>query len=289
MPLVSVIVPNYNHEKFLAQRLNSILNQTFQDFEITILDDCSTDGSINLIETYRHHPKVSQIIMNETNGGTPFRQWSKGIPLARGKYTWIAESDDYAEPALLEKLVEMAEQNENVGIAFCNSRWVDDTGAEGKSLSLYSESFCKKGNDEIKTLLKFNTIQNASATLIRTDLAKQNIAGIERYRSCGDWYLYIQILKKSNVCYTSEILNSFRWYHSNTSNQAQKNDWWITEGLSILRELNTAEIKMERPYLSHVLVYWMVRIKKSCKLSTGAKIKCCTHLLRFYFKFLFSK
>ena len=289
MPVVSVIVPNYNHKRFLPQRLDSILRQTYQDFEIFILDDGSTDGSIDLIETFRRNPKVSQIIINNTNSGTPFKQWNKGIPLAKGKYIWIAESDDYAEPTLLEKLVAMAEQNENVGISFCNSRWVDDKGVEGKSLSLYSDSFYKKGTDEIKMLLKFNTIQNASATLIRTDLAKQYMPGIESYKSCGDWYLYIQVLKESNICYTSEILNNFRWYHSNTSNQAQKSDWWITEGLSILNATEVGEVRIERSYLSHLLVYWKEKIMQSRNLSTVAKIKCFARLLRFYFKSLFSK
>ena len=79
---VSVIVPNYNHAIFLYRRLDSILRQTYSDFEIIILDDCSTDGSRNIIEQYRSNPKVSNIIYNETNSGTGFMQWVKGLRTA---------------------------------------------------------------------------------------------------------------------------------------------------------------------------------------------------------------
>ncbi|ENV48656.1 hypothetical protein P255_00165 [Acinetobacter brisouii CIP 110357] len=73
---VSVIIPNYNHHKFLHARLDSILKQTYQNFEIIILDDCSTDESRDIIELYRNHPKVSHIIYNTKNSGSSFIQWN---------------------------------------------------------------------------------------------------------------------------------------------------------------------------------------------------------------------
>ena len=69
MPTVSVIVPNYCHAPYLEQRIESILQQTFQDFELILLDDCSTDGSREILERYRNHPKVSGIFYNERNSG----------------------------------------------------------------------------------------------------------------------------------------------------------------------------------------------------------------------------
>src|ERR1700742_1367615 len=105
MAKVSVIVPNYNHSRYLNQRIDSVLSQTYQDFELIILDDCSTDDSRKIIKQYQEHPKVSHIVFNETNSGTTFKQWKKGIELAKGKYIWIAESDDWCEPNLLETLV----------------------------------------------------------------------------------------------------------------------------------------------------------------------------------------
>src|SRR5579872_4420041 len=127
-PKVSVIIPNYNHAKFLVQRIESVLNQTFTDFEIILMDDKSTDNSLEIIERYRHYPKLSKIILNETNSGSTFKQWNKGIREAKGEYIWIAESDDYADEKFLENLVSIIESNGNVGMAYCQSFDVDDKG-----------------------------------------------------------------------------------------------------------------------------------------------------------------
>lgn len=92
--LVSIIIPNYNHAAFLQQRLNSVFQQTYQNFEVILLDDASTDASVAILNEYKDHPKVSHLVINERNSGSPFKQWQKGIALAKGEYVWIAESDD---------------------------------------------------------------------------------------------------------------------------------------------------------------------------------------------------
>ena len=73
-PLVSVIVPNYNYARFLPKRLETILNQTYTNFEVIILDDCSSDNSKEIIEYYRKNPHTSQIVYNTHNSGSPFKQ-----------------------------------------------------------------------------------------------------------------------------------------------------------------------------------------------------------------------
>ena len=123
MPQVSVIVPNYNHAPYLRQRLDSIFNQTFQDFEVIILDDCSTDNSKEVIEEYRNRSQVSHVVYNETNSGSPFKQWAKGFDLAQGEYIWIAESDDWAELNFLEKMFRILEKDDSLALAFCESFW----------------------------------------------------------------------------------------------------------------------------------------------------------------------
>src|SRR5215472_4105163 len=104
MPKVSVIIPNYNHARYLQQRIDTVLGQTFQDFEVILLDDCSTDESRSIISEYAKDPRV-RTEFNEVNSGSTFKQWNKGVRLARGEYVWIAESDDYADKRFLEKLV----------------------------------------------------------------------------------------------------------------------------------------------------------------------------------------
>src|SRR6201984_3673791 len=117
MPTVSVIVPNYNHARFLRKRIESVLGQTFQDFELILLDDCSIDDSRAILSQYAGDPRV-RIDFNNVNSGSPFKQWNKGVRLARGKYVWIAESDDYADERLLERLVALLEANQEAAFAY---------------------------------------------------------------------------------------------------------------------------------------------------------------------------
>lgn len=74
MPKVSVIVPNYNYRRFLTKRIDSILAQTYQDIEIILLDDCSTDGSQELLKQYSKYPTVVKYLVNDKNSGSPFAQ-----------------------------------------------------------------------------------------------------------------------------------------------------------------------------------------------------------------------
>ncbi|MEG2479884.1 MAG: glycosyltransferase family 2 protein, partial [Mucinivorans sp.] len=92
-PKVSIIVPSYNHAPYLKERLDSILGQTFRDFELIILDDSSTDNSQQIIEQYSSEPRVSHVVYNKINSGNTFVQWQKGVDLAQGEWIWIAESD----------------------------------------------------------------------------------------------------------------------------------------------------------------------------------------------------
>ena len=103
--MVSVIIPNFNHSLYLEQRIHSVLNQTYQNFEIIFLDDFSNDNSREIIESYRNNVKVTHISYNDKNSDSPFCQWHKGISLSKGDYIWIAESDDVSDLFFLEKII----------------------------------------------------------------------------------------------------------------------------------------------------------------------------------------
>lgn len=96
-PLISVIIPNFNHAPYLKQRIDSVLNQTYDNLEIFLLDDCSKDNSRKILLSYKNNPKVKEIIFNDKNSGSTFKQWEKGFELSHGEYIWIAESDDYCD------------------------------------------------------------------------------------------------------------------------------------------------------------------------------------------------
>lgn len=127
-PFVSVVIPNYNHAKYLKERMDSILNQTYQNFEIIILDDCSSDNSKEVIAKYKDNPHVSHIVFNENNSGKVFSQWQKGFGLAKGELIWISESDDKCLPTLLEELVKEFEYDSTLALAFTRTMYFNDKG-----------------------------------------------------------------------------------------------------------------------------------------------------------------
>jgi glycosyltransferase involved in cell wall biosynthesis len=232
---VSVIIPNYNHAAYLKQRIESVINQSYQNIEIIILDDCSTDDSKDIIEQYRGHEKVKQIIYNEINSGSTFKQWKKGIELAKGEYIWIAESDDIAKPNLLAELIEIIHTNPDIVIAYAQSAsdldaFTTDNGIEIHPLKLYN------GKDFIKKLMLTNpAIVNASAVLFKKDVADNYILKeIIKYKYTGDWLFWTYILTKGKIVQCFKILNYFRRHPDSVAAKANKSGTFIFEGLKII-------------------------------------------------------
>ncbi|REG98265.1 glycosyltransferase family 2 protein [Flavobacterium aquicola] len=229
-PKVSIIIPNYNHAIFLVQRLDSVFNQTFQDFEVILLDDKSTDESLVILNQYANHPKVSHLVINKENSGSPFKQWQKGIKLAKGEYIWIAESDDYCELTFLKKLVNYSNEDHSNGIIYCQTNDIDENGVclnhrinytNRFQPNIWEMSFVKDGKEFVESYLSFfNVIPNASAVLFRRELLENSIfsSSLTDMKMCGDWYFWIQIALKSKVCFLSETLNYFRDHQSVSRN-----------------------------------------------------------------------
>jgi glycosyltransferase involved in cell wall biosynthesis len=224
VPKVSVIVPNYNHAPYLEWRIDSILKQTFRDFDVLLLDDASTDNSREVIERYRGRPQV-RICYNDTNSGSVFCQWEKGISLTSGDYIWIAESDDWADPHFLERLVPLLDTHPRVGLAYCQS-WIADRDfkiignaicwTEDLDPERWKSNFIATGTEEIRDyFLTKVTIPNASAVLQRRAIVERVRPIATDFRLCGDWMHWMRILAISNVAFVAENLNFWRFHSSN--------------------------------------------------------------------------
>jgi glycosyltransferase involved in cell wall biosynthesis len=233
MPKVSVILPNYNHARYLSERLDSILNQTFRDFELIILDDASSDNSKEVIQSYhKKHPKI-RVHLNENNSGSTFYQWNKGVELAKGAYIWIAESDDVAAPTFLEKLVPLLDNHPHVGIAYAQSMLIDE-----KSQSLHSfqdhyefvyqsdrwtRDFIADGKEECAKFLMFhNVIPNASGALMRKSVYLAAGGAEPSWRLNGDWFFYVKMLLISDLAFLAEHLNFFRMHTQTQRHKANE-------------------------------------------------------------------
>jgi glycosyltransferase involved in cell wall biosynthesis len=224
--LVSVIIPNYNHAPFLKERIDSVLNQTYQDFEVVILDDCSIDGSKSIIEQYRENEKVSVIVYNEKNSGSTFKQWEKGLEYAKSEFIWIAESDDVADKNFLSTMVDLLIKNQEAVLATCRTAHIDEVGKvlginqwpDALDENRWTVDFKSEGINEITGFLRFrNTIPNASAVVFRNNVDAAISALLEHdWRYNGDWFFWTTLLKKGLMLYSSKVLN-YQRFHSQTT------------------------------------------------------------------------
>lgn len=224
---VTVIVPVYNHRPFLQERFDTIFNQSFQNFEVIVLDDCSTDGSAEFLKEIESHPKVSGVIINSANSGSPFSQWIKGIEKAKGELIWIAESDDSCELNMLEKLVAFFADPE-CNLAFADSNDIDEYGNVVNNRDdyitefghVFFREFSVNGTDFVNNYMAIkNVIPNASGVIFR----KSSVADILQYqallasmRCCGDWLFWTMIALTGKVSYTHLKLNGFRTHTQTT-------------------------------------------------------------------------
>lgn len=234
MPKVSVIVPNYNHARFLPERLESVLGQTRKPDEVILLDDASGDNSREILREYaERYPDLITCHFNKENSGSPFIQWAKGLELAHGEFIWIAESDDVADPGFLETLVPMLDADPKVGIAYCQSYEID---ADGKNLGdrhywtdvldaeRWKSAYTNDGRDECVRYLSWrNTIPNASGVLFRKDAYCHVTDMPQTFKLSGDWLVWLSLLKKHDISYTPRILNFFR-VHGGTVRKATREE-----------------------------------------------------------------
>ncbi|MBC7887149.1 MAG: glycosyltransferase family 2 protein [Ferruginibacter sp.] len=220
MPKVSVIIPNYNHGRYLPQRIGSVLRQSFTDFECIILDDASTDNSREVIESYAAKDERISFYPSANNTGSTFIQWNKGVHLAKNELIWIAESDDSCTPGLLRSLVNCHLQNNDIGLAYCQSMGINEAGnvtgswkefTEGMDDDLFNENFVMEGMEFIRRFLVHkNVIPNASAVVFKKNVFMQAGAAVESLPTNSDWLTWLKILVNKKLAFVAGPHNMFR-------------------------------------------------------------------------------
>jgi glycosyltransferase involved in cell wall biosynthesis len=243
LPKVSVIVTNYNHAPFLRKRLDSIYQQTYKNFEVILLDDHSTDHSIGILKEYAlAYPEKTRCYFNDTNTGSPFAQWKKGIAKAEGELIWIAESDDYCDENFLEYLVPNF-FDDSVMLSYANMVFVDrDEKKHVFSFEKYvaefhprrwTTSFVETAHNEvIKSLGLINTIPNVSGAVFRKPnegFALFKDPDWEKMLVCGDWLFYLHLIRGGKIAYCSRTHDYFRLHEDSTSKKTQVQDLYYLE------------------------------------------------------------
>lgn len=237
-PDVTVIVPAYNHADYIEERLESILNQTIQDFEVILLDDCSDDSTAEIADRFTSDSRV-RVVRNDANSGSPFKQWKRGLELAKSPLVWIAEGDDSASDNFLETLLP-ALDDEQISLAFCSTEIMDcysslKPGAlepyyEQGSFPFHNKELVVDGFTAVE--LGFGAmclIVNGSSALMRKSLVMGIIDEAASYKMCGDWLIYLYALCKGKLYYSSEAKNYFRRHSSSAVHRLEGTQIYFAE------------------------------------------------------------
>lgn len=237
MAKVSVIMPNYNHSAYLPERLESILGQHFSDFEVILLDDHSSDNSPEILQKYASDPRVVHFLKNDSNSGSTFIQWERGLNLAQGEYIWIAESDDIADPTFLSEAVRVLETWPDVGVVFTSSVWINEKSSEIHRPDHESGDREWSGRELLcSEFLNGPLVYNASSAVFRKSLAeKVDFKVLRTFRYTGDWLFWVQVAADTRVVRLDKRLNFFRRHSGNVSFRSEREGLLFSEGFRVIR------------------------------------------------------
>ncbi len=185
-PLISVVMPAYNAERYLAEAIDSILSQTFRDFELLLVDDCSTDTTLEIIDEYARRDDRISVFRNDKNLKLA-RTLNRGIKAARGKYIARMDADDVSFPYRFGKQVKFMEENPEVGIL--GGTMV----VTGKDSRVINERRYYTRDEEIrKNIFKFSPFCHPAIMIRKAVLEKSGLYD-PYYNPVEDYELYFRI------------------------------------------------------------------------------------------------
>lgn len=282
-PLISVIVPNYNHAQYLEERLDSIYNQTYSNIEVILLDDCSKDNSREILMRYAEkYPEKTTVAFNETNAGKVFLQWNKGLKLAKGEYIWIAESDDYSEPTFLEKMVKCFRYN-SVMLVFARSVFMQ----EGKQIwsteeyladvktMRWDRPFTMTASTAVKLGFGYkNIIPNVSSVVFKNigQVPDDVINVCRNMNLSSDWIFYLAVIKGGCIGYTNETTNFYRVHQESTSLRIQQTMQYYDEYEMVSRYV-AENYAVEESLFQSVLKYLLWHYKATQHVQDAEIVK----------------
>lgn len=286
MPKVSIIVPNYNHSLFLKERLDSIFNQTYQDYEVILLDDKSTDDSTDILEHYAKNEKVSHFIINKKNSGSPFKQWKKGIELTKGECIWIAESDDVCDLNFLEEQVKSLQEND---ISVARTLILVDGVKTNEELHNHFDKTYKTNFLQPEHFIEYCPIGNVSSVVFKREALNENGMNFSSFDIIGDMMFYFENFRNKKIVFTSSTKNYFRKKKEGLSNLSKKSisyyKKYFNEHLKLLMILSKMIDDEEKISIKNRLTRRFNKIKNRLKFNQ----KLSFTYFNLYFKYVINK
>ena len=271
----------YNGSSYLEETMESIVNQTFTDFEFIIIEDCSTDNSPEIIANYANKDKRIIIVKNEENIGLT-KSLNKGLKLAKGDYIARQDADDVSLPSRLEKEVLLLENNPEIGLVSCSFDVIDSQGnriGEHKRL---------KSNPDLVSwyLLFHNHIGGHSQVMFRKKLAIELGGYDENRRYSQDYELWSRLMLVSKIAILPDFLLKRRKHSESisVSKSSEQKNYSLTQSKHNIEQLIGKKISLEEA--KHFRDFWFghYRDKRFPEIKYIAEIN--SRLLEIYQVFI---
>lgn len=210
MPKVTVCMPSYNHAHYIGKSIESVLSQTFDDWELVISDNCSSDNTAGVVRKFTD--MRIRFYRNDANLG-PVRNWNRCVSLARGEYVAILESDDQYLRRMLERSVEILNAHPRVGITHSSFHRIDSEGNFIDTVRRWEHDQVMDGHTALRHLTRECYITPSSVVMRRTCF--DDAGGFdERYRYNIDWSMWMRVALSHDISYIAEPLVLQRTGHA---------------------------------------------------------------------------
>lgn len=258
-PKVDICILSYNQKDFLSKCIDSFLSQEYQNINLIICDDCSTDGSDKLIKSYKEkHPnKIKCLISNKNEGITA--NSNKALNLCEGDYFCLVGGDDLAHKRKIVSQVELLEEDASISICYHDMEVI--SGKEQKITHLFSD-FNIPRNGDISTVIKYGTFNCASSTMVRRKVIPKK-GFREEIKIASDWLFWAECLSDGGkIKYIDKPLGIYRRHDKNITNNS------YSFGINTIDHLNSCNfLLLKHPELMHEIEYARARILKSSRYS----------------------
>lgn len=231
MVAVSICLPVYNGERFIAAALESALNQTFADFELIVVDDASTDRSFEIMQGYADRDTRIRLFRNEHNAGL-FQNYNRCLKEARGDYIKPFAQDDLLAPSILQRQVQVLAQKPNVGLVSTAKRWISETGETLQTFRTFNCDTTVSGREVIRyNLIRLtNWVGEPSTVMYRAALGDNGFdTDLFHYGDIDYWF---RIVEGCDYFYLDDVLCDFRRHNASATS---KNLSGLYFALDILR------------------------------------------------------
>jgi glycosyltransferase involved in cell wall biosynthesis len=257
-PTLSVVIPAYNVESFIADAVNSALTQTLTDLEVVVVDDGSTDRTAEIV-TAMTDPRIR--LVDKPNGGLSSAR-NAGIRAARGRYIGLLDGDDRWLEAKAARHVEAMERDPTIGVTFSQSAYIDEQGRRtGQLLTT------RLAEPTLHDLIRYNHLGNGSTPVVRKDVFEAVGLFDEQLRASEDYDVWIRVLHRraGRIVLIDEVLTEYRVRESSLSMEP---DVFVPNGEAVHAKLCKELIEVPRHVLDHGLAN-IYRIAGRKCLSTG--------------------